>query len=131
MRVRCQNPDEAKYQGYGGRGISVCPEWQESFVVFRDWARANGYRDDLTIERNDVNGDYTPQNCSWIPGPRQARNRRNSFYAEVWGERKLLVDWVEDPRCAVSYYTLWSRLQEYGWPAEAAISTPARKRPAA
>lgn len=75
MKQRCLNPNVKGFKYYGGRGIRVCEEWME-FEPFRDWALANGYRDDLTIERVDVNGDYKPSNCTWIPKSDQSKNRR-------------------------------------------------------
>lgn len=75
MRRRCQHPDGQKYRNYAGRGITVCDEW-ESWPAFRDWALANGYAPDLTIERIDNDAGYRPSNCTWIPRAAQVRNRR-------------------------------------------------------
>jgi len=64
-----------QWDDYGGRGISVCDEWQD-FSAFRDWALASGYDPNLTIERKDNDGNYEPSNCCWIPLKDQAKNRR-------------------------------------------------------
>lgn len=77
MKTRCFNEKDHAYPGYGGRGITICPGWL-SFESFHAWAMANGYEEDLTIERKDNDGDYEPSNCTWIPREQQALNRRTS-----------------------------------------------------
>lgn len=81
MKMRCQNPRNAKYKDYGGRGIRVCKEWQE-YEIFRAWAYENGYDDKAgygksTIDRIDVNGNYEPSNCRFTDLYTQSQNRRN------------------------------------------------------
>ena len=78
MKTRCFNPHYKRYADYGGRGVTVCDEWRNSFTRFRDWAVSNGYEDGLSLERIDVNGDYCPENCTWITMAEQAKNKRNS-----------------------------------------------------
>ena len=79
MLRRCYNHNYKTYRDYGGRGIRVCDEWldkQTGAVAFYEWAMNNGYRDDLSIDRIDVNGDYCPRNCRWVNNTVQARNKR-------------------------------------------------------
>ena len=76
MLKRCNAPSYIGYKHYGGRGISICPEWQNSFVSFAKWAEISGYADNLTLDRIDNNGDYTPANCKWSTMQEQAVNKR-------------------------------------------------------
>ena len=66
MKSRCLNPKVHNYKHYGGKGVSVCDEWLQNFKAFYDWAIASGYKDDLTIDRKDSDGNYCPENCCWI-----------------------------------------------------------------
>lgn len=120
MRGRCRNPTDQRWKHYGGRGITICAAW-DSFIAFETWAIKNGYKPGLTIERQDNNGPYAPENCCFIPQTEQPRNRRNNIRLTAFGEEKILKDWSRDPRCQVKYVTLWTRIVKRNWSLETAM----------
>lgn len=95
MHTRCCNPKSDRYPQYGGRGIKMCDEWM-NFKNFVDWSIANGYKDGLSIERKDVNGNYEPSNCIWIELKLQMRNKQNSVFVEIDGVSKHIKEWCEE-----------------------------------
>ena len=122
IKRRCYAKSLPSYKNYGGRGIEVCDEWKNSFEVFRDWALTNGYSDDLTIERIDTNGNYCPENCTWIPFNQQQGNRRTCYSFEHNGETKNLADWCRN--LDLSYGVVHNRIYKLKWSFERAISEP-------
>lgn len=90
MKRRCTKTNCKDYHNYGGRGINVCNEWSLNFLSFKGWAYRNGYSDNLTIERIDVNGNYEPFNCTWITLKDQAKNKRNSIKNRINQHKHLL-----------------------------------------
>jgi hypothetical protein len=104
MRSRCYVKSETSYPFYGGRGITVCDEWRNSYEAFRDWAHSTGYNDNLTIERNDPNGNYCPENCSWITKAEQSINRRTTRFYTINGERLCIQHWAK--RIGTNHVTL-------------------------
>lgn len=125
LKMRCQNKNNDRFSAYGGRGITVCAEWAGSFETFRDWALANGYRDDLSIDRINVNGDYCPENCRWVSMKTQCENRSNNNLLKLDGETQPVSVWAE--RIGVSADLLYSRKRK-GWTDEQILKTPSRKK---
>lgn len=95
MKLRCYNPRKDNYDQYGGRGIVVCDEWRRSFVAFARWGLANGWREGMTIDRIDPDGNYEPGNCRWAAKKEQQRNRRNTRWLTIDGQRKTQAEWGE------------------------------------
>ena len=94
MKQRCNNPNIAEYKNYGGRGIKVCEEWNapDGLDTFAKWALSNGYQPNLTIERKNVNGNYEPSNCTWIPRSEHGKNTTKNVRIEYEGKVYILTD---------------------------------------
>lgn len=123
IKDRCYRPKTAGYDRYGGRGITMCDEWLDNFGAFRDWAMANGYRDDLTIDRKDNNGPYSPENCRWITLKEQQNNRSNNTLITCWGRTQTLQQWADETK--ISRHTISARLKR-GWDTERALTEPVK-----
>lgn len=82
MKQRCSDPGADNYKWYGGKGVVVCPEWLD-YVVFRNWAYANGYAPGLELDRKDSDGNYCADNCQWMTKKRNLRNRDLAWSDEV------------------------------------------------
>jgi len=95
MKGRCYNKGSARYADWGGRGIKVCEQWRNSFESFYTWAMANGYQDNLTIDRIDNNGNYCPENCRWVGQQEQCRNRRSNINITIGNSTRTLMEWCE------------------------------------
>lgn len=120
MKKRCFDERDRAYKHYGARGISVCEDWYD-FEKFYTWAINNGYRDDLTLDRKDVNGDYTPDNCKWSTWKEQQNNRRSSRMIDYNGETKTISQWANV--IGIPYNTLYARIHLLGWDIEKALTT--------
>ena len=120
MKNRCQNPNNYSYHNYGGRGIKVCPEWQD-YQTFLDWSLAHGYADGLSIDRIDNEGDYCPENCRWATRREQNCNTRQNHFLTYKGKTQTISQWAED--VGLDYSALKQRINS-GWPVEKALITP-------
>lgn len=125
MIRRCYHKNSTGYSKYGARGVTVCQEWRDSFEAFQSWARGSNCTPDLTLDRREADGPYSPENCRWVSQTVQQRNRTNNRYGEAFGESKLICEWSEDERCVVGDATLRTRLHK-GWELELAMTTPKR-----
>ncbi len=122
MRNRCYNKSFRSFKDYGLRGIKVCDEWKNSFESFMKWANENGYNDGLTIERINIDDDYCPSNCTWIPANQQQGNRRICYSIQYNGQTKNLADWCNE--LGLEYKRTHNRIFKLGWSFEKAISEP-------
>lgn len=95
MKERCNNPQSRYFHRYGARGIKVCPEWADDFQAFYDWAMSHGYADNLTIDRIDNDGDYTPENCRWATKKIQNNNTSKNVTYTVNGITRTQRGWEE------------------------------------
>lgn len=120
MKARCTYRKHKRYMDYGGRGITICDEWRNDFSSFYNWAMANGYSSDLTIDRIDNDGDYCPENCRWADKMTQARNRRNVIMLSLNGETHSISEWAEI--IGIPYKTLYERYRR-GWNTEDMLIT--------
>lgn len=107
MKRRCNNPKSTAFNDYGGRGITVCDEWKNDFQAFYEWSISNGYDDNLSIDRIDVNGNYEPSNCRWASQKVQTQNRRCAVIIKFKGKAQTLSEWAEES--GIPYKTLHTR----------------------
>ncbi len=112
IKSRCYNDKNNNHSNYGGRGITICDEWQD-FDNFMKWAINNGYTDTLTIERIDVNGNYEPSNCKWTTMKEQGNNRRNNHFITYKGITRTISQWSE--MVGINRSTLYARINRDKW----------------
>lgn len=124
MVARCHRKNTKAYPEYGGRGITVCDEWMNCFQSFYLWAMANGYNDELSIDRVDNDKGYSPSNCRWVTVYTQANNKRSNITVEYNGESRTVAEWAKI--LGIKYATLRKRLEE-GWSVEDAFHTQVRE----
>ena len=120
MLKRCYRNNNKDYKRYGGRGITVCEEWLK-FEPFNDWAVANGYKEGLTIDRIDTNGNYEPSNCRWATIKEQCNNRTNNSFITYNGKTQTITQWADE--LGINYRTLVGRVKRLHWSVEKAFTT--------
>lgn len=128
MKFRCEDSSSPAYQNYGGRGITVCPEWSDGidgYFRFKEWALSNGYTDELSLDRIDNDKGYSPDNCRWVGTITQANNKRSNVFYEFNGTSKTLAQWARDFN--INYKTVHRRVVGLGWELERALMTPVGK----
>lgn len=119
MKQRCLNANNPNYSSYGGRGVTVCDEWSTDYLKFKEWSLKNGYSNNLTLDRIDVDGNYEPSNCRWTDWETQSNNKRNSKKYKYNGKLysiKQLATMAE-----LDYHLVKRRLNQ-GWSVEETIS---------
>lgn len=109
IKRRCALKSCKDYPNYGGRGITICSDWTNNFLSFYNWAIANGYAENLTIDRIDTNGNYEPNNCRWVTLQTQANNKRNNRMLTFNGETHTMKEWSKIT--GINYNTLNSRVR--------------------
>lgn len=130
MRSRCLSTSDEHFPDYGGRGITICPEW-DSFPVFLDWALTNGWAPGLTIDRKNNDGPYTPGNCRWTNAKGQAEHKRpqrvskHHVMVEHDGRARNMRQWAAET--GIGYTTLMKRYLAGRRGAELFAATDARK----
>lgn len=118
MMKRCYDHACKDYINYGARGIVICNEWHD-LKSFIDWAIKSGYKNKVTIERIDVNGNYCPENCTWVKNEMQAKNTRKVIRLSAFGETKRILEWVAIT--GIGERTIKNRLK-LGWHPERALT---------
>jgi hypothetical protein len=120
MLARCHNPKNKRFKDYGGRGITVCARWRQSWPNFvADMGEKPGR--DYQIDRIDNSQGYSPSNCRWATRSEQQRNMRSNHLLTAFGQTLCLSEWAE--RLGIRRGTLHTRLRR-GWASEAALAPP-------
>lgn len=122
MIRRCYDSARREYPHYGGRGIKVCDEWKNDCCVFYRWARDNGYKEGLQLDRTDNNGNYCPENCRWVTPKENSNNRRKTRKITYKGKIKALSEWADELN--IPYNVLADRIYKYKWNIERAMTEP-------
>lgn len=115
MKERCNNSNSINYKNYGGKGICLCKEWNESFIAFYNWSIQNGYQDNLSIDRIDSDKNYEPNNCRWASRITQNNNTNRNHLVSYNGETHTISQWCK--KLKLPYSTLYGRIRK-GWKAD-------------
>lgn len=124
MKDRCYKPTSKVYKWYGGRGIKICQEWLDSYESFYNWCMENGYKEGLTLDRINVNGNYEPDNCRLITQQEQANNTTRNRIITFNGESLNIVQWAT--KLDININTLYARLVTNNWSIERALTEPVK-----
>jgi hypothetical protein len=124
MMQRCKDANHPRYADYGGRGIDVCVEWL-NYESFSKWAHANGYAENLSIDRINNNLGYSPENCRWATARMQANNTRRTRFVTYNNETLSVSEWAR--KMNINQSTLSMRINKYGWSVEDALGKEVRK----
>lgn len=123
MRSRCRNKNNKAYHHYGGRGIKVCEEWENSFVSFL--GDMGEPPKDMQIDRIDTNGDYSQRNCRWVTSKENNENRKDTVYMTLFGITRKRVEWAR--RLGIDRGLLKNRTYTLGWTDQKALLTPVKR----
>lgn len=124
MRERCFNSHNKEYKNYGGRGITICDEWND-YLAFRDWSLSHGYDNKLSIDRINNDGNYCPENCRWATREIQCGNTRRNIFLTYNGETHSPKEWAK--KLGIPQHVIYER-RFLGWPEEKIISEPIPER---
>lgn len=111
MKERCYNKNCKSFKNYGKRGIKICEEWLNDYNCFYEWAIKNGYKDELSIDRINVDGNYEPNNCRWATRIQQANNTTQNVFITYHNEKKTVAEWARTLN--MSYSKLNYRLKNW------------------
>lgn len=121
MMRRCEDETSDRFYTYGERGITVCEEWHD-FRTFAKWAVENGWKRGLSIERKTLDGNYCPDNCTFITMAEQARNKTSNIRIVIDGDDQCLTEWCR--RLNFPFNVAWSRYRRLGYVDPAIIFYP-------